>query len=257
MASPRMEDPAAAQLIEIAWTWASSSLAHGLTPEERDRYHRLRRQVDRDMFATGRAVLRLVAGARMDIEPHEVVVRTTCARCGSTSHGAPTVDPVDGARAAPHISVTHAAGLVMVAATDVGRVGVDCEPLAGALVPGFADVALAPQERASLTGAPPDALLRTWVRKEALLKAAGRGLETDPRGVVLSPWWEPPHVVATPSGTSSAGWQLVDVDPVVGFVGAVASASARSGALKLAVRRVDLRRSDVRSAPRAQAAQGA
>ena len=256
MASPWQEG-LAAQRIEVAWTWASPSFEHCLTPRERDRYHRLRRQADRNTFATGRALLRLVVGARMDVEPHEVVVRTTCVRCGSTSHGAPTVDPVGGARAAPHVSVTHAAGLVMVAATDAGPVGIDCEPLASALVPGFADVALAPQEQATLAGAPPGALLRTWVRKEALLKATGQGLTTDPRGVLLSPWWGPPQVLSTPSGIASTGWRLTDVDPVPGFAGAVASASPWSGALEHTLGRVDLGRSDVRAALAGQATQGA
>ncbi|MHB1491627.1 MAG: 4'-phosphopantetheinyl transferase family protein [Cellulomonas sp.] len=256
MASPWRED-LAAQRIEVAWTWAAPSFDHCLTPQERDRYHRLRRQADKNTFATGRALLRLVVGARMNIEPHEVVVRSTCARCGSTSHGAPTIDPVDGARAAPHVSVTHAAGLVMVAASDAGPVGIDCEPLDTALVDGFADVVLAPREQATLTGAPPDALLRTWVRKESFLKATGKGLTTDPRGVLLSPWWRPPQVVATPSGIASTGWQLRDVDPVPGFAGAVASTSPWSGALELTLRRVDLGRSDVRGALAGQVAQGA
>lgn len=255
MASPRTED-VAAQVIEIAWTWASPVFEHGLTSAERARYHRLRRRVDKDMFATGRALLRLVVGARLGIEPHEVVVHARCARCGSPSHGAPTVDQVDRARAAPHVSVSHAAGLVMVAVTDLGPVGVDCEPLDSALVSGFAGVALAPHERAALADAPSEALLRTWVRKEALLKATGRGLATDPRAVVLSPWPDPPQVISAPGGITPNGWQLADVDPVPGYLGAVASASARFGDLQLAVRRVNLGPSDIRAASAASAAKG-
>ena len=248
MASPRTDDPAA-QLIEIAWAWSCPSSERGLAPAERERYDRLRRQADKDMFATGRALLRVVVAARMGIEPRDVVVRTTYDRCGSSTHGAPTVDPLDGSLAAPHVSLTHAAGLVVVAATDVGPVGIDCEPLASALVPGFVDVALAPREQVGLTGASSDALLRTWVRKEALLKATGHGLQTDPRAVVLGPWWDAPSVVALPGGIPSAGWQLKDVDLVPGFVGAVAWTSPWSGALELTVTGVDLGRSDVRAAP--------
>ncbi len=248
MASSRTDEPAA-QLIEIAWSWSCPSSERGLAPTERERYHRLRRQVDRDMFATGRALLRHVVAARIGVEPCEVVVRATCERCGSANHGAPTIDPVDRIRTAPHVSLAHAAGLVMVAATDVGPVGIDCEPLTGALAPGFVDVVLAPHEPVGPTGASAGALLRTWVRKESLLKATGHGLRVDPRAVVLSPWWEAPQVVALPGSIPTAGWRLQDVDPAPGFVGAVAWTSPRSGAPELTVTEVDLGRSDVRAAP--------
>lgn len=250
--------------VEIVWSWAVPHLERHLTADERARYQRLRRQSDRDMFASGRALLREVAGTWMGVPWREVVLRTTCARCGATDHGAPVVEQVAGAHPAPHVSLTHARGLVMVAAGDFGALGVDCEPLDGALVAGFDDVALAPSEQVALAGeearlagpAIPDgdrsmlreARLRTWVRKEAVLKATGQGLATDPREVVLGRWSDPPQVVAAPGPVPATRWWMVDVDPVPGFLGAVASAAPGIERARLDVRQVELDRTDVTGA---------
>lgn len=258
--SARVGSPA----IEIVWTWATPHLEHRLAADERARYQWFRRQADRDMFATGRALLREVAGARMGVPSREVVLRTTCARCGASDHGAPVVEQIAGAHPAPHVSLTHAHGLVMVAAGDLDPLGIDCEPLDGALVAGFDDVALAPSEQAALADlesrlADPavsaddrsvllEARIRTWVRKEAVLKATGQGLTTDPREVVLGRWSDPPQVVSAPGPVPAGGWWVEDVDPMPGFLGAVASAAPGIGRATLDVRQVELGRIDVTGA---------
>ncbi|MET4137334.1 4'-phosphopantetheinyl transferase superfamily protein [Pseudarthrobacter sp. PvP090] len=66
-------------------------------------------------------------------------------------------------------------------------IGVDLEHSAGVMFPGFDDVALTPAERQLLAALAPDqaTLWRTaaWARKEALLKARGTGLRTEPASV--------------------------------------------------------------------------
>jgi hypothetical protein len=78
-----------------------------------------------------------------------------CPFCGSVEHGRPYVE------APVHVSVAHAPGVTLVAATDRGPVGIDLEPGGD----------------------------QAWVRREALGKAAGVGLAADVEGPVdLDEW---------------------------------------------------------------------
>ncbi len=108
----------------------------------------------------------------------EVVVAHRCPHCGSADHGRPLVVLPDGRRP-PHVSIGRTRGLTVVAVSEAGSVGVDVEPVGAASFDGFDDVALHPAERAATAGE----RTRSWVRKEALLKATGAGLRTDPREV--------------------------------------------------------------------------
>ncbi len=96
-----------------------------------------------------------------------------CRRCGSARHGQPFVEDD-----VVHVSLGRAPGLVLAAVSTAGPVGVDGEPAGRAGFPGFDDVAVHPQEGSREP-------TRTWVRKEALLKATGWGLTVDPRRVRL------------------------------------------------------------------------
>jgi 4'-phosphopantetheinyl transferase len=85
------------------------------------------------------------------------------------------------ADAAVHTSLSHADGLVAIAVSMAGPVGVDIEPVhRAAVMPEVSARVAHPREYAELSMLPPrdrnDALLALWVRKEALLKAAGIGL---------------------------------------------------------------------------------
>lgn len=93
-----------------------------------------------------------------------------CPECGSDAHGQPYLK---GSGAVWWVSVTHAGGVHVGALTQRGPVGVDAEPV-GAARPEVATVALAQGEAS-------DDLTATWVRKEAVSKALGRGLAIDPR----------------------------------------------------------------------------
>ena len=133
----------------------------------------------RRSFVAGRALLRIVAGARLGVPPWRVRIDSTCARCGD-QHGRPRlVDASD-----VDLSVAHCAGRVVVAVADRTRVGVDVEPRTAAAFDGFDDVALSARERAHIGSLPirDRVAIRTrmWVHKEAALKASGQGLTRSP-----------------------------------------------------------------------------
>ncbi|MDN5794434.1 MAG: 4'-phosphopantetheinyl transferase superfamily protein [Intrasporangium sp.] len=191
---------------------------------------RLRQPADRARMATGQRLLALVARA-VSGDPSARVVRR-CSTCGSTQHGAPRI-------AAPHdrfgISLSHSHELVVVAASDQARVGVDVErvrhhePRAAALF-------CAPGELAAdLRSARPDLALTTrWVRKEAVLKAAGWGLASPPVDVRISDVGDRPGVrswsCAAPAGIRPEQVGCADLPSAfVGedYVGAVAVIGAQ------------------------------
>jgi 4'-phosphopantetheinyl transferase len=95
-------------------------------------------------------------------------------------------------RTPAHISLARAGSLSIVAVTDAGPIGIDVERDGAAHFEGFGDVALHRDEVDT-----PEESTRTWVRKEALLKAYGRGLEIDPRHVHIDARgllaWESAH----------------------------------------------------------------
>ena len=141
-----------------------------LDDHEQGRLGRLQQQGDRDRFVLGAAVLRgLVAGLEQT-EPHLVALDRTCPRCGE-QHG-----PVSVPGRPWRCSVSHSGpfALAAVVATDAATtVGVDlettCPPdwqalLSDVLAPGEAE----PADEA--------AFLRTWTRKEAVVKATREGL---------------------------------------------------------------------------------
>lgn len=120
------------------------------------------------------------------------VVRHECPNCGGTDHGRPLVDGV-------FVSLARADELLVVAASLGSPVGVDIESVRRVSASAFDDVAFGPGELAELRASASPDLLRTrlWTAKEALLKARGTGLRTDPRLVdtrdpaVELEWFEP------------------------------------------------------------------
>jgi 4'-phosphopantetheinyl transferase len=151
----------------------------------------------------------------------DVRVGRRCPRCGSTAHGAPWARLDDG-RQVP-VSVTRTDAVLAVAVAD-HPVGIDLEPHDRALAPGFEAVALSDAERSALAPVGPDTLLRAWVLKEAVLKAAGTGLGTDPRHVRLVRGSDGALFVADAAGVADGrvGWWVGDLAGVPGHVGALA-----------------------------------
>ena len=136
----------------------------------------------------GRALLETALRELLGEVPH---VDRTCPDC-ERQHGKPVLD-----QPTLHVSTATSQGLSVVAVADA-PVGVDVERVDATRFDGFDDVALAPGEVAPT---PYDRAV-LWTRKEAVLKATGEGLRTDPRTVdVTRPRADCAfHDVAVPDG---------------------------------------------------------
>lgn len=145
-------------------------------------------------------LLRALAARFHGIDPDRVVLGHTCPRCGSDDHGRPLLLPTSSLRTPAQVSLARAGALSIAAVTDAGSVGVDVEVAGAAAFDGFAEVALHVTERA----VDASAATAAWVRKEALLKAAGVGLAVDPREVRIEA-----------DGTVSWGQSLTAPDAVL------------------------------------------
>ncbi len=146
----------------------------------------------------------LLAGLVRRVVGHDVSLGRRCGRCGSSGHGAPVVEALP----AVGISLARTRGHAVVAAVTGARPGVDVERL-DTDVDRLADVALGPHDARPLSA---QALLRTWVRKEAVLKAAGIGLAVEPADVGLSAPTAPPELVAWSSREHADPRPLVLLD---------------------------------------------
>lgn len=121
-----------------------------------------------------------------------------------------------------HASLSHAGTVVAVAADAIAPVGIDLEPRTRAAeMAGIAHEVCDPGELARLH-ADPEALLDTWVRKEAFLKAEGVGLSRAMTGFAA------PADARLPSRSLPGRIHALRMlDPGPAWAAAIASAPAR------------------------------
>lgn len=196
----------------------ASELAASLSADERARAARYRRPRDRQRFERRRGWLRRILGAYLGRPPGEV-------RLQYDAHGRPIVAGCGG----PHFSVSHADGRVLCALVRGRRVGVDLV----CARPGRADdevarALFAPAEIAALRALPPEARARAfhrcWTRKEAYVKARGKGLALPLDAFEVSlgpePWTTLVRCALDPGERTRWGFLLLE--PFAGYVGSVA-----------------------------------
>ena len=165
-------------------TTRPETLADLLDPVEITRRNALHRDADRARFTVAAALLRLVAGAHLGVEPRRLVISRACPDC-ERPHGRPTL-PAEGWEC----SVSHSGDRVAVAIGPTGRLGVDVEAVERHRDTDVRGLVLGPEEQAGT-----DDVLTYWVRKEAVLKATGEGLRVPLTDVVVSAPDAPPRLI--------------------------------------------------------------
>ncbi len=200
---------------------ADANLPHfrrGLSEVERERADRYRVPEPRRHYTVMRAVLRSILSRYLDVDPARLSFATG-------PDGKPEL-------AAPHgsvqFNVSHSHGLGLCAVARC-RVGVDVEHV-GRRTENLADIVkrfFSPAEQVEFLELPAEerrqGFFNGWTRKEAFIKATGRGLFAvlDSFDVSLTPG-EPPRITAVRDPTERAAcWSLFSLEPGDGYTGAL------------------------------------
>lgn len=192
----------------LPWLAEASVL---LDDADRARARRRRDARDRDELTVSYALHRLLVAARMDIDAAAVPLVRDALGCPRL-RGTPL-----------STSLSHSAGTLALALAEAGPVGVDIEPADRVgVMSEIARHVAHPAEMAALAGASSDGinrrLLEIWVRKEALLKAAGVGMARE-MSTFAAPAGRP--LPLAPVGAEKTWLQMLDIGD--DWVGAVAA----------------------------------
>jgi 4'-phosphopantetheinyl transferase len=165
--------------------------------------------VDRRQFAVGRGLLRTILGRYLDRDPASI-------RFVVNAHGKPGLDPASGVDPTLRFNLAHSGSMVLYALTRGRDLGVDIEKVR----PDFGGEALAgrffaPGEVAALRALPESdrtlAFFHGWTRKEAYIKAKGKGLAIplDEFEVSIGPACPARLLSTSPDPDEAARWSLV------------------------------------------------
>ena len=188
-----------------------------LSADEHARATRFRFGADRTRFTVPRGLLRVILGRYAGVDPAAFVFSYGAA-------GKPAIaDPPDARRFT--FNVSHSAGVALIAVARQRPIGVDVERLREIEALEIARRFFSQGEIAavqSVSGAERQRVFFScWTRKESVLKACGAGLAAS-SGVEQRV--EDGRRYGTVSGQqgSLSEWAVIDLDPGVGYVGALA-----------------------------------
>ncbi|PXY30919.1 4'-phosphopantetheinyl transferase family protein [Prauserella muralis] len=192
-----------------------------LSDAERERYQTYRREPDQRRFLTGRVLAKTIAGQRLGLAAGAVEFDARCADCGR-QHGPPRLPGTPLT-----LSISHSGERIGVALTSGPAVGLDVETASRRADDSLLGYALNDTERAALTHLDPaaraDAFFTYWTRKEAVMKATGRGLRIPLRSLTMSGPGEPPRLTRSEDRALAPGrTRMADLDPGEGYRAAVA-----------------------------------
>jgi 4'-phosphopantetheinyl transferase len=195
-------------------------LQHVLSPEEVDRARQFYFEKDRRYWTVAHGVLRMLLAHYLDIDPREI-------RFVTDNYGKPSiVYPSLGTRL--HFNLSHSGSLALYAFTYDRHVGIDVEQMRANIdCEELAKYHFSPYECAVLKRLPAvvkeEAFFLCWSRKEAYIKARGKGLSIplDQFDVALTPG-EPAALIASREDPqATACWSLHALAPGTGYAGAL------------------------------------
>ena len=212
--------------MEIVVRWSSPLPAEErfmrlLDDVEQGRFAAYRQEADKRRFLTGRVLAKTVAAERLGVPIESVKFDATCEDCGKP-HGRPRIPGADLA-----LSISHSGDLIGLAATPSIPVGLDVETTTRRADSGLIEYALSPAETASLEGLPEEdraaAFFVYWTRKEAVMKATGKGLRIPLQSITFSRYDEPARLAASGDpALDPATTRLADLKAADGYRAAIA-----------------------------------
>ena len=195
-----------------------------LSPAERERARRLTLSRHQRRFTAARGILRHILARYLRTAPRDI-------RFESDPFGKPFFQgPVDQPL---HFNVAHSQQLALYAVSRDFEVGIDLEGDRDSLDhAGLAERICSADELMTFQKLPQAeqraAFFRCWTRKEAFVKAVGKGFSFPLKNVAVSfTPDEPPRIISV-QGQSSDDWSLCDLFPGQRFWGALAVAGKPS-----------------------------
>jgi 4'-phosphopantetheinyl transferase len=183
-----------------------------LSDEERDRAGRFIHRTDCLHWTAARGSLRLILSKYTGQAPDALTFTRN-------EFGKPALEP---AASSLQFNLSYSQEQAVLAISDRNPVGVDLQFMPASFDGSLVDWTASPHEIEWLTSIPPDSLrqhlLRLWVRKEALLKAAGSGLSIEPTTFSLPPGPAPLSMEFDDFHGKSRLWTLYDLseyDPLI------------------------------------------
>ena len=141
-----------------------------LTPSELAQADRFRHPEGRQRFVLGRGMMRGVLGKLLDAKPREVALQFS-------GQGKPHLAGEDGM----HFNLSHSGEMILLGVTSNGEIGVDIEafrhlPRRDQIAEGILSATELNQYETLSDAQRQAAFFTIWTRKEAIVKAVGRGL---------------------------------------------------------------------------------
>jgi 4'-phosphopantetheinyl transferase len=190
-----------------------------LNETERTRAERFHFKKDRDRFVIARGILRMILGRYLYVEPERLQI------CYGP-HGKPALADVHN-KDRLYFNVSHSHSLTLYAMARERELGIDVEYVRqGLAIESIARQVCSPGEIEKLLKLPPNqrnqAFFNCWTRKEAYVKAVGKGLAfpLDQLEVSFAP--NESAALLRESGKIVSGWSLRDLSPGPGYVAAIA-----------------------------------
>jgi 4'-phosphopantetheinyl transferase len=199
------------------------SLQQTLSPDERTKADRFRFPKDRSQFIVSRGALRAILSRYVNISSHIL-------RFDYNPYGKPSLIVAQGGNTL-RFNLSHSRGMALIAITKNRDIGVDIE----GINPNFSCLEIAekffsPLENSVLRSLPEHlqatAFFTCWTRKEAYIKAVGKGLSIplNQFDVSLAPG-EPAALLNVEGNPEEASkWSLIELFPSSDMVAAVAVA---------------------------------
>jgi 4'-phosphopantetheinyl transferase len=193
-----------------------------LADDERKRADRFHFEKDRRHFTAARGAMRILLAGYLTRRPEAV-------RFAYSNYGKPRLMDADNPSDL-RFNLSHSHGLALLAVTRGRDIGVDIERLRDMERDGeaLAERFFSPREAARLRSLPPElrreAFFHCWTRKEAYIKAQGKGLSLplDQFDVSLHPH-EPAALLATQHDPQEVQrWSLQSLFPGEEYIGALA-----------------------------------
>ncbi|HEY4309303.1 MAG TPA: 4'-phosphopantetheinyl transferase superfamily protein [Pirellulales bacterium] len=202
-----------------------------LTASEQQRAAGYRFDADRQCFAWGRSLARILIGRYMGCEAGRV--QFSFGRFGKPM----LVQEDDYAGNSLYFNLSHSGSYLSLGFSRTMPLGIDIEkvrPISN--IATLAARVLAAGELEYVMSLPAEArdrgFLRCWTLKEASLKLSGAGLSAEPKEVLVDPWKEESLIRSDGWHGLETRWMRV-LTPASGYIGAVAAAASPEEVLEV------------------------